>query len=78
MAKNLKGIFDKNNRVHTMGGKTRVEPRSGCRKINKIGRAAAARTLKMGSMDSARVLILDLASMLAQRIKVPILAPSVG
>ena len=78
IAKNLRGIFAKNSRVKTMGGKTSVEPRSGCRKINTIGNVVATSTFESVLRDSRNVPILERANMLAQRISVPIFAASVG
>lgn len=61
-----------------MGGKTRDDPKSGCKKINNIGNKKTTATLTRTRSDSLIVPIFDRARMLAIMIRVPILAPSVG
>ena len=78
VAKKRLGTLATYNSANIMGGKIRVDPKSGCRKINNIGAANVSPTLAMTFHDSFRVVISDLARIEAPRIKVPILAPSVG
>lgn len=70
--------FETYNRANSMGGNTRHDPRSGCRKINTIGRKKAARTFAMVLMELRKFVILERARMAEAKMRVPILAKSEG
>ena len=63
---------------NAMGGKTRVDPKSGCLKIKNIGQTKQIPSFKIPFRESFNVPISDLDSILAPRIRVTIFANSEG
>ena len=63
---------------NAIGGKTNVDPKSGCLKIKNIGQAKQIPSLKIPFKESFNIPISDLDIILAPRIKVTIFANSEG
>lgn len=72
------GNFEIKSMANTMGGKTKAEPRSGCKKMSMTGKALTKKTLKTVKLDSPKLPILERANTLDTKISVPIFAGSEG
>lgn len=70
--------FETYNKANSMGGNTKHDPRSGCRKINTIGRKNTATTFAMVLTELRKLVILERARMAEAKMRVPILARSDG
>ena len=78
VTKNRLESFETYNNPKSIGGKTKHDPKSGCIKINTIGRKNAASTLIMVLREALNRVTLDLERIAAAKMRVPILAESEG
>lgn len=76
--KNRLESLDTYNNANSIGGNTKVDPRSGCKKINNIGSKNTQPVLNKVFRESEKLLISSLARILQARINVAIFVASVG